>query len=136
MLETDEFGEYLRQLCKDIEQTLGRSNLSFDVQTQAVYVPVDQAVPLGIVANELITNACKYIGIGADERIHVSLAARSQELVLTVTNTGPGVPADFSPDSAKGLGLVAIKALVRQIGGTIVYPLPGSEARFEITVPS
>lgn len=130
-----EFGAYLRQLCEDIEQTLGSSRISFEVQTDTVELHVNNAVPLGIASNELITNASKYCGRGADEHILVTLASQGEVLVLTVSNTGPGVPTDFSPDGSKGMGLRVIKVLVRQVGGTIVYPTAGSEARFEIRVP-
>lgn len=130
-----EFGAYLRQLCTDIEETLGRSEISFFVHTDMVVLPVDTAVPLGIAANEMITNAAKYCGTGTQERISVTLARQGEAIVLTVTNTGPGLASDFSPNTSKGLGLRAIKALVRQIGGTINYPTPGGEAKFEIRLP-
>ena len=130
-----EFGQYLRQLCQDIEQTLGRGNLSFDLETDAIHIPVDTAVPLGVISNELLTNACKYGDPATDQRVMVNLDAQASGLTLTITNTGPGMPADFSPTAKSGLGLQVIEALVRQIGGTVVYPSAGSEARFEISIP-
>ena len=131
-----EFGIYLRQLCEHIEETIGRGNISFNVTTDTVDLRVDAAVPLGIAANELITNAYKYCGTGADERVIVTLEARPDAFVLTVSNTGLGMPTDFRPNAFKGLGLKAVNALVRQIGGTIIYPLAGGRAQFEITVPA
>ena len=130
-----EFDTYLRQLCDDIEQTLGRGDITFDVETDKVQLSVDAAVPLGIAANELITNACKYCCAGAPGRVIIRLEAQPHALVMTVNDTGPGVPDDFTPHGTKGLGLKAIKALVRQINGTIIFPQAGAEARFQITVP-
>ncbi|MEP6868041.1 MAG: PAS domain-containing protein [Novosphingobium sp.] len=130
-----EFGSYLEQMCRDIARTVSGSNISFDVQTSPVHLTVDTAVPLGIVANELITNACKYCDIGAAALVTVRLAINPGSTVLTVTDTGPGVPADFDPEGEAGLGLRAIQVLVRQIHGSIKYPEAGREARFEITVP-
>ena len=134
-IQAIEFGDYLQQLCRDIQETFSRTNISFDIQTDAVQLPVDQAVRLGIVANELITNACKYCGTGSDATVFVRLEVRAQALVLTVRDTGPGVPDDFAPEGGKGLGLRAIRALVRQFGGTFVFPRAGDPARFEITAP-
>ncbi len=130
-----EFGEYLQRLCKDIADTLGRDGMQFEVDAALVEIPVDMAVPLGIIANELITNACKYCGSDADARIGVMLAADAATLRLVVFDNGLGMPTDFSPERGKTLGLTAVKALVRQVGGTIEFPLPGAEARFVVTVP-
>lgn len=92
-------------------------------------------MPLGIAANELITNACKYSGTGAEFRVVVRLAAQPQAPVLTLSDTGPGVPIDFCPNNANGLGRKAVNVLVRQIGGTVASSKAGGEARFEIAVP-
>jgi PAS domain S-box-containing protein len=130
-----EFGHYLRQLCTDIEQTMGHSKLSFDVQTEAVNIPVDTAVPLGIIANELLTNACKHCNPEPDAcSITVILKVQTDGLTLTVSNTGRGVSADFTPHRNSGLGLQVIDALVRQIDGKIAYPQPSGEARFDVSV--
>ncbi len=131
-----EFGAYLRQLCADVERTLVRPSLSFEVRADTVDLPVDTAIPLGIVANELLTNACKYCDPASAERVTVTLDAGPRTVTLTVTDTGPGVPHDFTPQTGSGLGLRVIKSLVKQIGGTIVYPKPGREARFEIRIPA
>ena len=79
-IKTVEFGQYLRQLCVDIEKTVGRPNLAFTIEADKVELPLDRAVPLGIVANELITNACKYCNPNTPERIIVTLSARDQHL--------------------------------------------------------
>lgn len=130
-----EFGQYLRQLCADIEATMGHSKLSFDVRTNPVDIPVDTAVPLGIIANELLTNACKYMDPEREACVNVVLTVQDDGLRLTVANTGPGMPADFKPHDGAGLGLQVINALTSQLNGKIVHPEPSGEARFEISVP-
>ena len=130
-----EFGQYLCELSEDVKQTVGRDNLFFDVQTDAIRLPVDTAVPLGIITNELLTNACKYCDATTDVQIHVKLAEKMGTLTLTITNSGTRMPANFSPDDKSGLGLQVIRALVRQIDGTIIYPKADSEPRFEISLP-
>lgn len=130
-----DFGDYLTELCNDIDKTLRRDNLTFEVNTQPVDLAVEKAVPLGMVANELITNACKYSLSDNPEKVMVTLTKNGEQLVFTVTDTGAGVAADFDPKRATGLGLKIIDALVRQIGGSITYPNPGTQARFSITAP-
>ncbi len=130
-----EFADYLRQLCADIEKTFWRSDIAFDVQSDTLRLSVDKAVPLGIAANELITNACKYCGAGLDQRVIIRLIVKAGSLVLSVTNTGSVMAADFTPDRSSGLGLRVIKTLARQIGGEVVWPKAAGEPRFEVIVP-
>jgi two-component system, sensor histidine kinase PdtaS len=74
------------------------------------------AIPLGFVANELITNAVKY-GTG---RITVSLEPNSEKgYALSVSSDGPGLPEGFNPADRKGLGMRIIQSFVKQIGGEL-----------------
>jgi two-component sensor histidine kinase len=82
-----------------------------DVKLQAV-----TAIPLGFIANELITNAIKH-GAG---RITVSLEPNPEKgYALSVANDGPGLPEDFDPSDRKGLGMKIIRSLAKQIGGEL-----------------
>jgi two-component sensor histidine kinase len=74
------------------------------------------AIPLGFIANELITNAVKY-GTG---RIVVSLEAdREKGYALSVSNDGPRLPEGFDPADRKGVGMRIVRSLVKQIGGEL-----------------
>ena len=130
-----EFGQYLKQLCSDVEHTLGREGIAFEIDVASVEVPVDMAVPLGIIANELLTNACKYCAGFAQVLVSVSLVAAAGELVMTVSDNGPGMPGNFKPGRGGGLGLEVISALVEQVGGTMDYPAAGAAAHFTARVP-
>ena len=129
-----DFGDYLQGLCNDLAATVRRGDLSFDVRTQPIQVPADVAVPLGIVANELITNACKYSAVDSGN-VGIELAAAGGEIRLEVSNEGSGMPADFDPVKSSGLGLRVIDSLTRRLGGRISFPQPGEPARFVIRVP-
>jgi two-component sensor histidine kinase len=48
--------------------------------------------------------------------------------VLSVSDGGPGLPAEFDVASSKGLGMKIIQALVKQIGGTLQFA-PGDDGR-------
>ena len=79
-------------------------------------MPVATAIPLGFIANELITNAAKY-GTG---RITVSLEANpAKGYALSVANDGPALPEGFDPAASKGLGMSIIRSLVGRIGGEL-----------------
>ena len=79
-------------------------------------LPGATAIPLSLIANELITNAAKH-GRGA---ITVRLEALPQGgHVLSVCNDGPALPQGFDPAAGAGLGMKIVLALVEQIGGKL-----------------
>jgi PAS domain S-box-containing protein len=85
-----------------------------------IRAPVDTAIPLGLIFNELFTNAMKHAGmVGGSGRtlISVSLAERAGEIELRVSDSGPGFPAGFDPGSAESLGLKLVLSLASQLGG-------------------
>ena len=86
------------------------------VEGTEITLPAITAIPLGFIANELITNAAKY-GAG---KITVSLEANPKTgYALSVANDGPGLPEEFDPAAGKGLGMRIIRSLVKQIGGEL-----------------
>lgn len=128
------FGTYLEEICRDLDDSLGHDGFTIDLQLAAVDLPVDQAVSLGLVANELVTNAFKHCGED-NGTISVGLAAGDDMLMLTVCNTGVGMPADHDPARRTGLGMRVIDMLVRQLQGSLTAPGAGEPAHFTIRVP-
>ena len=81
-----------------------------------VEIPTALGIPLGFIINELITNSAKY----AKGTITVRLGTVSADNHwLSVSDDGPGLPAEFDPVGGRGLGMKIIQALVRQIGGEL-----------------
>jgi len=75
---------------------------------------------LGIVVNELVTNAGKYAFVGRDEgKIYLTAVKRENRIVLTIGDDGVGMPEPVDFDHSTGFGLVLVKSLVQQLGGTI-----------------
>jgi len=110
--------QYLEDLCRDLSMMLSaeRPERSIVVDGIEIMQPGGTAIPLGFVANELITNAVKY-GTG---RITVRLEANPPKgYALTVANAGPGLPEGFDPAARKGLGMKIIRSLVDRMGGEL-----------------
>ncbi len=57
-LSSVDFGEYLRSLCANIDPQ--RRDVTIEVEAEHALIPIDRAVPAGLVVNELVTNAIKY----------------------------------------------------------------------------
>jgi two-component sensor histidine kinase len=80
---------------------------------------VDQAIPVLLILNELISNALKHAF--PQERsgsIRVEAHSRDSRMELAVIDDGVGVPEDFGDGRSKTLGLQIVEILARQLRGT------------------
>jgi len=94
----------------------GRPERVVVIEGIEINVPAVTGIPLGFIANELITNAAKY-GTG---RITVSLQLNAERgYALSVSNDGPGLPEGFDPAACKGPGMRIVRSLVERIGGEL-----------------
>ncbi|MCH2235932.1 MAG: PAS domain S-box protein [Crocinitomicaceae bacterium] len=95
-----------------------RINLNLDVAE--THLLLDQAIPCGLVLNELLSNALKYAF--PDERkgeLHVSLKEVDGKIHLMVKDDGVGLPKDFDLKNLDSLGLNLVEVLVEQLDGTL-----------------
>jgi two-component sensor histidine kinase len=121
--------DFLRRLCGDLSAILGRP---VAVSGDEGNVPTTWIQPIGLLVNELVTNAAKH-GAGS---INVTYAAGNGLHQLVVCDEGPGLAADFDPDREReSLGMRIIASLVKQLGGTLdAANLPeGNGACFTVT---
>lgn len=107
---------YLKRLCLTISEILHFAEGRLNVEGEALDLPSDKLVPIGLIVNELITNAAKQ---GATNiRVTIQLSGESQ-IMLRVSDDGPGLPTHFSIENSKGLGMKVITSLARQLNGTL-----------------
>jgi two-component sensor histidine kinase len=91
------------------------------VNTYEVRLPIDAAVPCGLIVNELISNCLKHAFRGRGEgNIHVELVPLTEgEALLCVSDDGVGLPPDVNPETASTFGMQLIVALVDQLHGRL-----------------
>jgi two-component sensor histidine kinase len=82
-----------------------------------VLLPTDRAIPIGLIVNELVTNAVKYAFPGESSgTVTVLLKRVPGELRLTVADDGKGV----DPRRAdSGLGRLLVEGFAQQLGGQV-----------------
>ena len=129
-------GHYAKALAHDLVDSLGRDDVQLTTEVEAHVLDLRQAVPLALILNELVTNALKY-GCPADRecRIHVGFGTDGQDYRLSVSDDGVGLPKGFTPQSKKSLGMRAVEALARQLGGRLVVEQPEAGAAFAVIFP-
>ncbi|WP_236701692.1 sensor histidine kinase [Sphingomonas sp. Leaf30] len=93
-----------------------------DCDIDAIRISADTAIPLGLLVTELVTNAIKYAYGEGGGVIAVTIRNADGRILLTVSDDGVGLPADFDLKAAsrKSLGMRMIGSLARQLRGTIV----------------
>jgi two-component sensor histidine kinase len=80
---------------------------------------VDQAIPVGLILNELISNSLKHAFPGTRAgSIRVEAKTREGDVELAVIDDGVGVPEDLATRKGKSLGLQIVEILARQLRGT------------------
>ncbi|PWV54473.1 two-component sensor histidine kinase [Chitinophaga sp. S165] len=113
---TRELVGYLKDSFEDVQP-----DIYFDLQIAQVNLDVSQAVPVGLILNEALTNAIKY-AFSRDESgtIVVSLQyALDTQLVLTVSDNGQGFPPGFDVRTQGTMGTRLMETLAEQLEGTI-----------------
>jgi two-component sensor histidine kinase/putative methionine-R-sulfoxide reductase with GAF domain len=125
------FDDYLRALCANLDPQ--RSDVAFEVEADAVELPLDRAIPAGLVVNELVTNCLKYAFANSSGKIHIhfSIESHSTEACVSVADTGRGW--DVPP--AKGTGLSLVEALAQQLQGHVSYPKVEEGAKVVLCFP-
>lgn len=112
-----EVQRYLTELCERLSRTLLEDrDVRLDLKAEALALPIDEAVQLGVIVNELVTNAAKH-AYGEDEAgvIWIRLGRADGALKLCVSDVGRGL----SPAAASGLGMRLVRSLVERAGGEL-----------------
>lgn len=109
--------------------------ISVSVDAEPVPLPLETAIPCGLIVNELVSNACKHGFPGRRPgRIAVTLAKEGDSLALAVSDDGVGIPAAVAVDVPDTLGLQIVTLLSGQIGGVLAVNRV-QPTRFSICFP-
>lgn len=119
-----DLGQYLLQLVAKLSESYVTKSSPVQIETQLEEVPIElkRALPLGIILNELITNALKYAfpsgqpPPAGNRTIRVDLSRAEGQVHLRVADNGIGIPPEKLQTG--GMGLKLVKMLTRQVGGT------------------
>ncbi|OHD24833.1 MAG: hypothetical protein A2Y38_18770 [Spirochaetes bacterium GWB1_59_5] len=138
-LDSIELNEYACKLISELSKAYGSFRVALKRNDEQILVSLNQAMPCGLILNELITNALKYAADGrVDAEIIVELRKSGDDVTVSVTDDGPGLAPGFKPEDSEGLGLQLIRTLAEQLGGTASFePRPdrsGLRASLEFSV--
>ncbi|WP_342088105.1 tetratricopeptide repeat-containing sensor histidine kinase [Dyadobacter sp. OTU695] len=131
---------YIHELVYYLENSfhLGK-RIIFNVSVEDIELDLVQAVPVGLILNEAITNSLKYAFPNQREgEIKVSLTkVHEGNLLLSIADDGIGLPQDFSIDEIKSFGLKLIKGLTEDLEGDFtIRGFPGTTLLIEFDYKS
>ncbi len=135
-----DFAKYAEVLAETLFRSYGvdQTRITCRVEIGHFTLGVDQAIPAGLILNELISNALKHAF--PDNRsgtIVVSGALLDGRVDLAVQDDGAGITKSAEPAKRQSLGLKIVNILCRQLKGTFLSPEPSVQGcLYQISFPS
>ncbi len=120
-LSTIDLDAYLRTLVDELRDGLADDGcgISLETATEQVEATPDEAVSIGVVVNELVSNAIKYaFPDGKGGTVSITLARVGEGYSVTVADDGKGIDEADAPQGS-GLGMRILKAVTASLGCTI-----------------
>lgn len=133
-LDRVDFGEYAEALVRDLFAAHGEDSgrVHLRLELDRVSLDLNQAIPCGLILNELASNALKYAfpGTRTGEILVALKCDRDEGVTLKVSDNGVGMPTGSHSRRSLGLGIVDV--LTRQLGGRLNQgELPGASFSLE-----
>ncbi|NOY38576.1 MAG: tetratricopeptide repeat protein [Chlorobi bacterium] len=117
--------EYLENLVQSIGDMVQSANqqITFIVNAHHAFMDIDTAIPIGLIVNELVTNACKYAFINRHSgKIKVEINKTGiSDYELIVADDGIGIPEIDLSGTPDTLGLKLVFILAKQLKGNVEF---------------
>lgn len=128
--------DYIKDLCTDIINTYDLSNeVELDLDIQVDKLNLDTLTPLGLIINEISSNAMKYAfpddGKGIF-KVHLHAIEPGKKFKLTIGDDGVGMPIDLSDTEQDSLGTTLMESLSEQLNGELKR-IEGKGTMYEMT---
>jgi len=136
-VQTVDMAAYLDALVRELQESWGGAlGARLSLTAEPILLDTDRAVSLGVIVNELVTNACKYAyGPGEDGEVRIALVrADKRSLRLTVEDDGRGLAAGEAAQGT-GLGSRVIRAMAESLGAQMAYDPTPRGVRARLTAP-
>jgi len=113
-----EFDRYIEQLLDEIENSviLKEKMINAGLNMDSVTLSLDQAIPCGLLLNELITNSIQH-GFDEGETIKIDITVVEEENIVTIRyrDYGKGMPEPMDLESSGNFGSMIIRILIEQL---------------------
>lgn len=131
-----DFKMYVRRLSEPLIAAYSAhpDKIEFQVTGEVNNLKLSLALPLGLIFNELITNAIKYAFNDGQGRIHFHFEEKDSLLNITIADNGVGLPKNVDPFKSKTFGFRIVRLLIEQIAGQLQVKREKGTI-FELSIP-
>ncbi|MDA3818410.1 MAG: tetratricopeptide repeat protein [Prolixibacteraceae bacterium] len=111
--------DYVYELSNNLVMSFAQ-NFQLELDLNPLVMKIDKAIPLGLIINELITNALKYASRNnVFPWLKISLNSTDDDGFVMIEDNGPGLPDDFDFSKASSFGIKLVNSLIKQLDGSI-----------------
>jgi PAS domain S-box-containing protein len=129
LYQSEDFSEvdikqYFEELVAIIHKTMSRAatRVEISLQIKPIKLPITQAIPCGLLLNEILTNSYKHAFTGREKGlITVQLTQSNNQLLLTIKDDGIGLPNTPELNIHTSMGMTLIKTLAKQLEATFSH---------------
>ena len=123
-LDSIDFNYYIHGLCRNLIQSysIDPTKINLNLEVDDVNLSLDQAIPCGLIVNELVSNALKYAyPDGRNGELSILVKEKEGRMALTISDDGVGIGEDIRLEDIDSLGLQLVFTLIEQLDGDVAY---------------
>lgn len=124
--------EYFEKLVDDGLVQFQPENITFKSEINPITIPVHQAIPIGIILNEFVSNSIKHSFNGQGGEIKIKFYRNNGDHVLIYEDDGNSLSNDFRIENESSFGFQMIQILVEQLKGDIKFKKSGNKSIFTL----
>jgi two-component sensor histidine kinase len=132
-----DFARYVSELTRNLQRSYGPESrrISLHINVDAIGLNMDEAIPCGLLINELVSNAMKHaFPTGQHGAISIAFKRTDAQHVLTVHDNGNGLSDSTAFSGGQTLGFQLVRALVKQLHGEL-HVKTGEGVRINVSFP-
>ena len=138
-IEMVDMGLYIKEFTQYLAESFGPpANIKIHHIAGPIKLDISQAIPLGLIINEAVTNAFKYAFPGGRRgEIFISLKQTGVNVELVIADNGIGIQRRVDENELDSMGIDLMKGLTRDLKGNIIFDTAGGTTiRVQFTVNS
>lgn len=135
IIEKVELKPYFEKLASYISGTLAGNDTNINITVpESLWISSNKAVLIGLIVNELLTNAIKYAKHPSRAlQIHIEVAVNNQTVLIGVSDNGIGLANDFVPGKNNSMGMKLAYGLTQQLNGNFDYKRLDQGSSFQVS---
>jgi two-component sensor histidine kinase len=116
------FADYVANIANNLQQSYVSSDkkIAVKLDVPSVFLHIDDAIPCGLIINELLSNSFKYAFPKKKKgSVGISVKVKKENIILAIWDNGAGFPKKIDYKNTESLGLQLVNSLSEQLGGKI-----------------